>query len=151
MNSFNRAYEDFTWVTMHLLQTSWENGNIRLTVNQFMKLEETVKDALKNFKTILEVYNRTPRRSETFEVGLNDGDGSIRFLPYQKTILVQLKMDAKVLIREIEEKSQEGFVEDALDAYVRGVIKAWKEHAGMAMLNQMMEERGNPLEMFPDL
>ena len=60
-------------------------------------------------------------------------------------------MDAKVLIREIEEKSQEGFVEDALDAYVRGVIKGWKEHTGMAMLNQMIEERGNPIEMFPDI
>ena len=88
MNSFTRAYEDFTWVTMNLLQTAWENGNIRLTINQYMKLEATVKEALINFKTVLEVYNRTPRRSEAFEVGLNDGDGSIRFLPYQKTLLV---------------------------------------------------------------
>ena len=123
---------------------------MNIHVRQFMKLENTVKEALGNFKTLLEIYRRTPRSMEEQEVGLNDGDGSIRFLPYQKTIFKQMKMDAKLLIKDLEEKTQEGLEGDELEAYARGSIKAWKEHSGMAMLNQMLEERGHPIEMFPE-
>ena len=150
MNSFERTYEDFTWATLHSLQSSWEAGNMNIHVRQYMKLENVVKEAIGNFKTLLEIYRRTPRSMEEQEVGLNDGDGSIRFLPYQKTMFKQMKMDAKLLIKDLEEKTQEGLEGDALEAYARGSIKAWKEHSGMAMLNQMLEERGHPIEMFPE-
>ena len=149
MNSFERTYEDFTWVTLHLLQSSWEAGNMKLHIRQYLKLEEAVKEALGNYKTLIEVYRRTTRSVKENEVALNDGDGSIRFIPYQKTLVNQLKMDAKILIKDIEERTQEGLEDDALEAYARGTIKSWKEHSGMAMLNQMLEERGHPIELFP--
>ena len=150
MNSFARMFDDFQWTTMHLMQTSWESGNMRISINDYMKLEKVMKEALQNQKVLLEVYNRTPRRTETYEVSLNDGDGSIRFLPYQKTLLKQMKRDAKILIEDIEDKTQEGLKIEMLEAFVRGTIKSWKEHSGMAMLNQILEERGNPIEMFPE-
>ena len=149
MNSFERTYEDFTWVTLHLLQSSWEADNMKLHIRQYLKLEEAVKEALGNYKTLIEVYRRTTRSVKENEVALNDGDGSIRFIPYQKTLVNQLKMDAKILIKDIEERTQEGLEDDALEAYARGTIKSWKEHSGMAMLNQMLEERGHPIELFP--
>ena len=149
MNTFPRSFEDFTWVTLQMLQTSWETANIDLKIGQFLKIEKAVKEALQNFKTAVEIYQRTPRKTETHEVSLTDVSGAVRFLPYQSDITQQMMLDAKILIRDIETKSQEGFSEEALESFVRGSIGAWKEHAGMVVLNQIIEKRGNPLELFP--
>ena len=149
MNTFPRAFEDFTWTTLQLLQTSWETANINIDINQFFKLEKTIKEALVNFRTAVEVYHRTPRKTEPYEVSLTDVSGEIRFLPYQSEIFQQMMLDAKILISDIEVKTGEGLSDEALEAFVRGSIGAWKEHAGMVVLNNMIEKRGNPLELFP--
>ena len=149
MNTFPRVFEDLTWTTLQLLQTSWENANINIDINQFFKLEKTIKEALWNFKTAVEIYHRTPRKTELYEVSLTDVSGEIRFLPYQSEIIQQMMLDAKILIADIEVKTSEGLSDEALEAFVRGSIGAWKEHSGMVVLNQMIEKRGNPLELFP--
>ena len=149
MNSFATVFEDFQWSTMNMLQSSWEAGNIDMKIGQYMKIEAVVKEALGNYRTMLEVYNRIPRRSEVTGVGLTNVDGSVRFLPYQSDILHQMKMDAKILIKDLEEKADEGMSEEALEAFIRGSIMAWKEHSGMIMLNQMIEKPSNPIELLP--
>ena len=80
MNSFPRMFEDFTWTTLQLLQTSWENANIDLKIGQFMKLEKVVKESLENFRTAIEIYHRTPRKVEPHEVSLTDVSGAVKFL-----------------------------------------------------------------------
>ena len=149
MNTFPAMFEDFTWVTLQMLQTSYENANLNINVGQFMKLEKVVKEALQNFRTAVEIYHRTPRKIEAYEVSLTDVSGAVQFLPYQADITQQMMLDAKILIKDLETKSQEDFTDEALEAFVRGSIGAWKEHAGMVMLNQIIEKRGNPLELFP--
>ena len=149
MNSFNTVFEDFQWTTMNLLQSAWEAGNINIKIGEYMQIENTVKEALGNYKTKLEIYNRFPRRSETTGVGLTDVDGSVKFLPFQKDILHQMKLDAKILIKDLEEKADEGMNVEELEAFIRGSIVAWKEHSGMIMLNQMIEKPANPIDLFP--
>ena len=149
MNSFNTMYEDFQWATLNILQSAWEAGNIDIKIGEYMRVEATVKEALGNYKTKLEVYNKVPRRSGTIGVGLTDIDGSVRFLPYQKDILHQMKLDAKILIKDLEEKAEEGMNIEELEAFIRGSIVAWKEHSGMIMLNQMIEKPANPIDLFP--
>ena len=142
-------YEDFQWATLNILQSAWEAGNIDIKIGDYMRVEATVKEALGNYKTKLEVYNKVPRRSGTIGVGLTDIDGSVRFLPYQKDILHQMKLDAKILIKDLEEKAEEGMNIEELEAFIRGSIVAWKEHSGMIMLNQMIEKPANPIDLFP--
>ena len=149
MNTFPRTFDDFSWATLQMLQTSWETANIDINIGQFLKLEKTFKEALQNFKTAVEIYQRTPRKLEPHEVSLTDVSGAVRFLPYQAEIVQQMMLDAKLLIRDIEVKAAEGLSEELLEAFVRGSIGAWKEHAGMVVLNQMLEKKGNPLELFP--
>ena len=149
MNTFPKAFEDFAWSTLQLLQTSWENANINVNINTFFKIEKAIKEALTNFKTAVEIYHRTPRKTEPYEVSLTDVSGEIRFLPYQAEIIQQMMLDAKILIKDIEDKTAEGLSDEALEAFIRGSIGAWREHAGMVVLNQMIEKRGNPLELFP--
>ena len=149
MNTFPKAFEDFKWSTLQLLQSSWENANINVNINQFFKIEKTIKEALMNFKTAVEIYHRTPRKTELYEVSLTDVSGEIQFLPYQAEIIQQMMLDAKILIKDIEDKTTEGLSDEALEAFIRGSIGAWKEHSGMVVLNQMIEKRGNPLELFP--
>ena len=149
MNSFATMFEDFQWATLNLLQSSWEAGNMNLKIGEYMQVEATVKEALGNYKTKLEIYNKLPRRPEAIGVGLTDVDGSVRFLPYQNDILHQMKMDARILIKDLEEKAEEGMKGEALEAFIRGSVTAWKEHSGMIMLNQMIEKPSNPIDLFP--
>ena len=150
METFSRVYENFQWVTLHMFQSSWECGNMKLRVNQYMKAERTLKEALQNNKTALEVYYRTSQSPGENEIGLMSVTGEVRFLPHQNAVFQQLALDAKIFIEDVERQTAiEGLADDPLDAYIRGAIGAWKEHAGMTMLNQLMEKRANPMELFP--
>ena len=115
-----------------------------------MKAEKTLKEALLNNKTAMEIYHKTSQNPEENEIGLTTVTGEVRFLPHQNAVFQQLKLDAKILIEDVERQTVfEGLTDDALDAYIRGAVGTWKEHTGMMILNQLIEKRANPVELFP--